>query len=77
MHQMTLNNNKLNIALYALEGVGAIFVTIFLAAYLGGLPTTVVLHSEPAFRIPLIMFGAMLLALAISLAAVGIISKKK
>ena len=74
---MPLNNNKLNIAMYALEGVGAVFVAIYLAAYLSGLPSTDVLHSEPAFRIPLIVFGVVLLVLAISLAAIGIAAKKK
>ena len=74
---MPLNNNKLNIAMYALEGVGAVFVAIYLAAYLSGLPSTDVLHSEPAFRIPLIVFGMVLLVLAISLATIGIAAKKK
>lgn len=77
MHQMTINKNKLNIILYALECVGAVFVAIFLAAYLGGLPTTIVLHSEPTFRISLIVFGAVLLVLVISLATIGIFAKKK
>jgi len=47
----------------AIQGVGTVFVAIFLAAYLGGLPSTNILHSEPAFRIPLIVFGATLLIL--------------
>ena len=47
----------------AIQGVGTTFVAIFLAAYLGGLPSTNILHSEPAFRIPLIVFGATLLIL--------------
>jgi hypothetical protein len=47
----------------AIQGVGAVFVAIFLAAYLGGLPSTNILHSEIAFRIPLIVFGATLLIL--------------
>ena len=63
--------------MYALEGVGAVFVAIYLTAYLSGLPSTDVLHSEPAFRIPLIVFGVVLLVLAISLAAIGIAAKKK
>ena len=63
--------------MYALEGVGVVFVAIYLAAYLSGLPSTDVLHSEPAFRIPLIVFGVVLLMLAISLTAIGIAAKKK
>jgi hypothetical protein len=58
---MTLANKKITTVLFALQAVGVVFVGIFLAAYLGGLPTTAVLHSEPAFKIPLIIFGAVLL----------------
>jgi hypothetical protein len=43
--------------------VGGVFVSIFLAAYLAGLPTTNVLHSEPIFRIPLAILGSVLLVL--------------
>jgi hypothetical protein len=51
--------------LYITQGVGAVFVAVFLAAYLGGLPSRDVLHSEPVFKIPLIIFGATLLLLII------------
>ena len=57
------NHGKL---LYATQGVGAVFVAVFLAAYLGGLPSTDVLHSEPIFRIPLIIFGAAFLILILA-----------
>ena len=73
---MMTSNRRLNLALYALQGVGAAFVAIFLAAYLGGLPSTDVLHSRPEFRIPLIIFGAALLALVLAIAAVRIVKKK-
>ncbi len=63
--QMGFNKN-LGKLLYATQGVGAVFVAIFLAAYLGGLPSTDVLHSEPIFRIPLIIFGAALLILILA-----------
>jgi hypothetical protein len=49
--------------LYVAEFVGAIFVAVFLGAYLGGLPSTDVLHSEPIFKIPLIFVGAIFLIL--------------
>jgi hypothetical protein len=49
--------------LFVVQGVGVIFVAIFLAAYLGGLPSTDVLHSEAAFRIPLFIFGVVLVFL--------------
>ena len=60
---MALANKKITALLYSVEGVGIVFVAVFLAAYLGGLPTTTVLHSEPAFKIPLIIFGAALVIL--------------
>ena len=60
-----LMNKKLNTVLLSLEIVGLIFVIIFLAAYLGGLPTTKVLQNQPAFRIPLQVIGAILLVLVL------------
>jgi len=63
---MTLSGKKLNFFLYTIEGVGGVFVIIFLAAYLGGIPTTNVLQNQPAFRIPLQVFGAVLLILILA-----------
>jgi hypothetical protein len=63
---MKLSDKKINKFLFAVQGLGAVFVGIFLAAYLGGLPSTAVLHSEPAFRIPLFIFGALLVFLLVS-----------
>lgn len=62
--------------LFAAQGVGAVFTGIFLAAYLGGLPSTEVLHSEPAFKIPLIIFGVALLVLVLSAIVLSGLSKK-
>jgi len=62
--------------LFAAQGVGAVFTGIFLAAYLGGLPSTEVLHSEPAFKIPLIIFGVALLVLVLSAVVLSGLSKK-
>jgi hypothetical protein len=62
--------------LFAAQGVGAIFAGIFLAAYLGGLPSTVVLHSEPAFRIPLTILGVVLLIMVLSAVVLAAFSKK-
>ena len=64
--RLRLNDKTVTRFLFAVQGVGAVFVGLFLAAYLGGLPTTAVLHSELAFRIPLFIFGAALLALIIA-----------
>ncbi|MGA3060551.1 MAG: hypothetical protein ABSD92_09305 [Candidatus Bathyarchaeia archaeon] len=72
---MTLADKKLTTILFSLEGVGAVFVSIFLAAYLGGLPTTTVLHDEPAFRIPLIIFGALLLVLIFASVVLAVFSR--
>jgi hypothetical protein len=73
---MTLAKKKLNTILLSLEGVGTVFVGIFLAAYLGGLPTTTVLHNEPAFRIPLIIFGAALLMLILATVVLAFLQRK-
>jgi hypothetical protein len=73
---MEIPDKRLSKYLYVVEGVGAIFVALFLAVYLGGLPTTAVLHSEPVFRIPLFVFGAVLLELIISAVVVAILVKK-
>lgn len=72
---MTLANKKITSVLFALQGVGVVFVGIFLAAYLGGLPTTAVLHSEPAFKIPLIIFGAVLLIIILATIILAVATK--
>ena len=64
--------------LLALEVVGAIFIAIFLSAYLGGMlmtPSTTVLHSEPAFRIPLFIFGVVLLILILGNVLMALLEK--
>ncbi len=73
---MELSDRKVFGFLCALQGVGAAFVAIFLAAYLVGLPTTAVLHSEPVFRIPLVIFGAIFLALILITVALAVLQKK-
>jgi uncharacterized membrane protein YhhN len=73
---LRLSGKQINAFLFAAQGVGAVFVGIFLAAYLAGIPTTVVFHSEPAFRIPLIIFGAVLLAMVLSALVLAALSRK-
>ncbi len=63
---MALADKKLTAVLYSLEGVGLIFVVIFLAAYLGGLPTTNVLQNQPTFNWSLKVFGIILLILVLA-----------
>ncbi|MCW4047821.1 MAG: hypothetical protein NWE99_09750 [Candidatus Bathyarchaeota archaeon] len=74
---MMLSSRQINIFLYATQGVGAVFVAVFLAAYLGGLPTTKVLHSEPVFRWLLLIFGALFLILIFVVAVVSVLSRDK
>lgn len=67
---MEQTNKTTRSLLFVLEGVGTVFIGIFLAAYLGGMfmnPSTTVLHSEPAFRIPLIVLGIALLVLILAI----------
>jgi hypothetical protein len=74
---MQIAEKTVNVLLYATEGLGAVFIAIFLAAYLGGLPSTDVLHSEPAFRISLTAFGAVLLGLILVDIIVAVYLRKK
>jgi hypothetical protein len=65
--------------LMAVQGVGATFVGIFLAAYLVGMfmtPSTTVLHSEPALKIPLTIFGIAYLGLILAAALIAVTSRK-
>jgi hypothetical protein len=74
------NNKRTTTLLLALQGVGAVFTGIFLAAYLGGMfmnPSTTVLHSEPAFKIPLIIFGIVLLTLILAVVIISTRDKRK
>ena len=63
---MKLNNKRTDRFLFTLQGVGTVFVGIFLAAYLAGLPTTNVLHSASFVRIPLAIIGVAFLGLIVA-----------
>jgi hypothetical protein len=73
---LNLSDTQITQFLYSVLGVGAVFVGFFLAAYLGGLPSTAVLHSEPVFRIPLAIVGAVLLVLVFSALIVVAVVKR-
>lgn len=73
---MPLASNKINTLLFSVEGIGLVFVVIYLAAYLGGLPTTNVLQNQPAFRIPLTILGVVLLVLILATVVLAGFSKK-
>jgi hypothetical protein len=60
---LQLPNNGIEKYLYVVEGVGAVFVAVFLVSYLAGLPTTNVLHADPILRSSLFGLGAALLVL--------------
>ena len=74
---MGLSEKRVNTFLFAFQGVGIIFVSLFLAAYLAGLPTTNVLHSEPALRIPLAVIGSVFLVLALVTVILFVVSRKR
>ncbi len=74
---MQSSNKQVNIFLLAIEGIGLIFVSIFSAAYLLGLPSTAVLHSEPTFRTALSVLGVLLIALVLSALVISAVAKKK
>ena len=63
---MRLSDKRISNFLFVTQGVGTVFVGIFLAAYLGGLPSTNVLHSEAAFRLPLTILGVVILVLILA-----------
>lgn len=73
---MEIPKNRLNKFLYIIEAVGAVFVAFFLIAYLGGLPTTAVLHSEAVFKIPIYILGAALILLTVGAATTAALAKK-
>ncbi len=77
---MKLSGKQTTRLLLVTEGIGAVFVALFAVAYLGGLATnnlTNVLHSEPYLRIPLAIFGGILLALALIVSVVAASNKEK
>ena len=73
---LRFNEQQISRFLFATQGVGAVFVVIFSAAYLAGLPTTAVLHSDPVFRIPLFIFGLLLLVLVLVTVLLAVFSRK-
>ncbi len=62
---MRLNNRQITKFVYASEGAGTVFAGIFLAAYLLGLPSTEVRHSEPIFRTSLSVVGIIFVVLVL------------
>ena len=63
---MRLSEKQITKLLFAAQSIGAAFVVTFLAAYLAGLPTTAVFHSDPIFRVPLTILGVVFLFMVLS-----------
>jgi hypothetical protein len=72
-----LNQRHAGKLLLAGQGLGIIFLAIFVGAYLGGLPGFVVLQSEPVFRLALQIFGGLFLFLVLCCLVLMTASKKK
>lgn len=58
---------KKNLLILATDGVGAVFIGVYLAAYLAGIPTLAVFHSDPIIRMLLAITGAIFLLLILIL----------
>ena len=56
----------LNSFQFVVQGVGAIFVAVFLAAFLFSIPTTSVLHGQPVYHYLLAAFGGVFLILVLA-----------
>ncbi|MCW4006395.1 MAG: hypothetical protein NWF04_07365 [Candidatus Bathyarchaeota archaeon] len=63
---MQLKTRQLRQFLLVAEGVGAVFMGLFLAAYWLGIPTNVVYHSDPVLRLALQGLGGLLLVLVLA-----------
>ena len=73
---MRLTDKRISTFLFTAQGIGIVFVGIFLVAYLGGLPSTNVLHNEAAFRIPLSIIGVVFLILVLAIVIVAAFQRK-
>jgi hypothetical protein len=75
----TTKDKSVTTALFALEGVGAVFVGLFLAVYLGGLfviPQTTVFHSVPEIRLALAVLGVILLVVILATVILAFLKRK-
>ncbi len=82
---MKITEKQTNIFLFAAQGVGAIFVGIFLTAYFGGLleayiadlPLTNTFNSDPTFVVSQSVIGAILIAFVVVALVLAAIVKQK
>ena len=73
---MGLTDKQITKKLFATQGAGILFAAVFLGAYLGGLPSTNVLHNEPVFRIPIAIIGVALLILVLATVILSVYSRR-
>ena len=73
---LDLSGKRVNNFLYVIQGVGGVFVAVFLAAYLAGLPTTNVLHNQPVVRGTLIIVGIAFLVLILAATVIVAYSRR-
>ena len=66
MSRITLKNKTLTSFQYAVQGIGTVFVSLFVAAYLFSLPGTNILHGEPIVNYLLAIFGSVFLVLVLT-----------
>jgi len=82
---LKITEKQTNIFLFAAQGVGAIFVGIFLTAYFGGLleayiadlPLTNTFNSDPTFVVSQSVIGAILIAFVVVALVLTTIVKQK
>jgi hypothetical protein len=72
-----LEGGQVSRFLFALEGIGAIFLGAFLVAYLMGLPTSAVYHSDPTLRMVLSIFGGSLIVLILFALIISVFRKRR
>lgn len=73
---LNFDERKIHLLLFTTEGIGAIFLGIFLVAYLAGIPTTTVYHSDPIVRMSLTAVGIMFLILILLTVIAALIKRK-
>jgi hypothetical protein len=74
---ISIKGSRINQLLFAIEGIGAVFTGIFLSAYLAGIPTTVVYHSNLAARLTLAVTGIISLVLILLTIIFAIVKASK
>jgi len=72
-----LNDNQISKFLFAFERIGVVFAGSFLVAYLFGLPTDVVYHSDPTLRLVLSLFGGLVVILVLATLLISVLNRKK